>query len=306
MRDFANMHLSYLSTKIIMNNRVLLIIGNGFDLDLGWKTSYKDFYLAKQHIYDWYNRNKFIENMVKKDAWYDLEGYLRTCALSLHSKVDVENFMAFYQICVNLIKDYLYDKTSAVYRNTRKDSCAYQLLSGISNETDVITFNYSDPFLQESLNAPKNLIHLHGSLMSGDAMANPILGFDEKTVEINRLIENSDAKDLIKSRKHNYRETFINLIKQADVIVIYGHSLSITDSDYFAPFLQNLSKGKLGNKKLYIVTYDNNAVINIRKNMEVYDVNYDDILYNSDTTTIFTSLGSNNDEFREMLKVCHF
>lgn len=204
------------------------------------------------------------------------------------------------------MKDYLYDKTSAVYRNTRKDSCAYQLLSGISNETDVITFNYSDPFLQESLNAPKNLIHLHGSLMSGDAMANPILGFDEKTVEINRLIENSDAKDLIKSRKHNYRETFINLIKQADVIVIYGHSLSITDSDYFAPFLQNLSKGKLGNKKLYIVTYDNNAVINIRKNMEVYDVNYDDILYNSDTTTIFTSLGSNNDEFREMLKVCHF
>ena len=29
-----------------------LKLGNGFDLDLGWKTSYSDFYKAKQKYFD--------------------------------------------------------------------------------------------------------------------------------------------------------------------------------------------------------------------------------------------------------------
>lgn len=28
--------------------KTLVILGNGFDLDLGWKTSFKDFYGAKR------------------------------------------------------------------------------------------------------------------------------------------------------------------------------------------------------------------------------------------------------------------
>lgn len=27
--------------------KTLLVLGNGFDLDLGWKTSFNDFYVAK-------------------------------------------------------------------------------------------------------------------------------------------------------------------------------------------------------------------------------------------------------------------
>lgn len=287
-----------------MEKNILVILGNGFDLDLGWKTSYKDFYLAKRHRFAEWSKNKFVENMVKEDAWYDLEGYLRTSALSL-SKEEVEDYLYFYKMCESLIKEYLDNRSSGVYSNTKKDSCAYQLLSRMKKDTNVITFNYTDPFSQESMKiTPDNVIHIHGNLMGGHATEAPILGFDEKAAEINSLIADSAVRDLIKSHKHNYIETFIKLVKEADVILIYGHSLSITDADYFALFLRNFAEGNLSKKKLYIVTYDTNARISIKKNMKEYNVNYDDILCNSDATTIFTSEGPKSPDFMEMLKTC--
>lgn len=142
-----------------MEKNILLILGNGFDLDLGWKTSYKDFYLAKRHRFAEWPKNKFVENMVKEDAWYDLEGYLRASALSL-SNEDMEAYMDFYSMCTNLIKEYLDNRSPEVYSNTKKDSCAYQLLSRMKKDTNVITFNYTDPFSQESLKiTPDTVIH---------------------------------------------------------------------------------------------------------------------------------------------------
>lgn len=38
--------------------------------------------------------------------------------------------------------------------------------------------------------------------------------------------------------------------------------------------------------------------------MKEYNVNYDDILCNSDATTIFTSEGPKSPDFMEMLKTC--
>jgi hypothetical protein len=52
-----------------MNNRVVLIIGNGFDLELGFKTRYSDF--AKSE--EW---NRMYEENVKKSNCYSLVKYL--------------------------------------------------------------------------------------------------------------------------------------------------------------------------------------------------------------------------------------
>lgn len=41
--------------------KTLIILGNGFDLDLGWNTSYSDFYKAYQHKFISLNRMSFIE-----------------------------------------------------------------------------------------------------------------------------------------------------------------------------------------------------------------------------------------------------
>lgn len=44
--------------------KVLVIFGNGFDLDLGWKTSFKDFYEAMRKNFEFYNGNPYIKNMI--------------------------------------------------------------------------------------------------------------------------------------------------------------------------------------------------------------------------------------------------
>ncbi len=33
--------------ELMDKNRTIIILGNGFDLDIGWKSSYNDFYRAK-------------------------------------------------------------------------------------------------------------------------------------------------------------------------------------------------------------------------------------------------------------------
>lgn len=59
--------------------QTLIILGNGFDLDLGWKTSYKDFFQAKQDSFYLYNNLSYIKQMIEGECWYNLEGYLRQC-----------------------------------------------------------------------------------------------------------------------------------------------------------------------------------------------------------------------------------
>ena len=46
--------------------QTLIILGNGFDLDLGWKTSYKDFFRAKQDSFYRYNN---LSSLVSRKNW---------------------------------------------------------------------------------------------------------------------------------------------------------------------------------------------------------------------------------------------
>ena len=54
----------------------LIILGNGFDLDLGWKTSYAEFYQAKKARFAEFNGMRYIQDMVQGEHWHDLEGYI--------------------------------------------------------------------------------------------------------------------------------------------------------------------------------------------------------------------------------------
>ncbi len=44
--------------------KTLIILGNGFDLDLGWKTSYNDFFQAKQNSFFQFNNPLYIKQMI--------------------------------------------------------------------------------------------------------------------------------------------------------------------------------------------------------------------------------------------------
>lgn len=64
-----------------------IVIGNGFDLNLGLNTSYKAFFLflESQSFFQEHKENKlisFIYDKGKKDNWYDFEGILQEYALT--------------------------------------------------------------------------------------------------------------------------------------------------------------------------------------------------------------------------------
>ena len=66
--------------------KVTLIIGNGFDLSLQLKTSYKNFheYLEAKGFYEKHNSNELISRIKTNihDYWYDFEKVIKDYALS--------------------------------------------------------------------------------------------------------------------------------------------------------------------------------------------------------------------------------
>ena len=72
----------------------VLIIGNGFDLNLGRKTSYKDFYESKFCPKDYpapliYHLNTKWDDNLDEVKWYDLENELERYCLNIHNNGDI-------------------------------------------------------------------------------------------------------------------------------------------------------------------------------------------------------------------------
>ena len=62
------------------HRKVILVIGNGFDMDLGWKTSYKSFAISDFWPFkdDKKDLGGYLETHSKSDKWFDLEALLRS------------------------------------------------------------------------------------------------------------------------------------------------------------------------------------------------------------------------------------
>ena len=111
--------------------KTLIILGNGFDLDLGWKTSYSDFYEAKQTLFQTINRLSYVQKMIIEGHWYNLEGYLRDCMREI-TKEKVEDLNIFWYLCKEHISDYLSKNENMDIYTTNTESCAYRLLGKVA------------------------------------------------------------------------------------------------------------------------------------------------------------------------------
>lgn len=63
---------------LCIDNNVF-IIGNGFDLDLGWRTSYKDFAYSKYWNFIKYNTSNlfhYLNDRKNTNSWFDIEHHL--------------------------------------------------------------------------------------------------------------------------------------------------------------------------------------------------------------------------------------
>lgn len=278
--------------------KTLVILGNGFDLDLGWKTSFNDFYVAKRQTFDLYNGLSYIADMAQGQYWYNLEGYLRKCLLEVKEE-NIEALNIFWQICSDFFLDYLVKHISCF--KTDKNSCAFSFLKSVSNSV-IFTFNYTNPFEREGFDEPE--IHfVHGTLKGAYHGSQLQLGVDKRVMDENNLTKDGKLEVMVKSRNSSETDNLLQELKEAETIVFYGHSLSITDSDYFGLFFKSLIEDKYAPKKIFIVIYDRKGLQQLKDNMKVYGIDFDELLFSKNTiSVVYTCEGNNSDNFQALLK----
>lgn len=273
--------------------KTVVILGNGFDLDLGLKTSYRDFVTShecgklRQGSYN--NLLSIILNKFYLQNWIDLEEELRQTAVTYSSVPLTRNrcFKSEFNDISKGLHDYLVNVQNTVgEKKLRNTSCAALLLEIMCqypSEFEIYSFNYTDlNKLARSLgyDGHLNLINVHGSLNS-----DIVLGFEDDVPGLN------DFHYMIKSFNPNYSTSHVrDSLSTAKEVIIFGHSLGSTDYPYFAEFFSSKSSEKLSQghpTRISIVTYNEEAKLSILRQLKVMNNNRTDILMDRNDVTFF-------------------
>ena len=225
----------------------IIIIGNGFDLNLGLKTRYSDF-INSDHFQQKKEDNMLFQYLdtqnVEKKGWIDAEIELKN-----YTKLKPENYYDEFIELKNTLTQYLKDATdpaSDSYREIyKKDSEAKKFLNRVAGLNFLIfNFNYTrtvedllfhfyhgdDTLYQDAI---KRIIHVHGSIENNDI----IFGIEDKS--------NIDEEYIFlkKSVNTNFCNLDIEQILQKSTknVIFFGYSLGITDYTYFRDFFRSLS-----------------------------------------------------------------
>ena len=287
------------SVVLPSNSNRVLILGNGFDLDLGWNTKFSDYVKSK-----YWPKNappgsilSYLESCRNIADWFDLEleigKFFSGSATRGDSKYVQEFNQKYFLKLVDGFKQYLIEATK---EPVRQDSIAAIVLSAImdnSNFSSIYSFNYTslnDIANRLSLYASFNYEHVHGSIQNDDI----IIGAPED-VDLNPGYE-----FLYKTFNEHYTSnSLIHDLRDAREVVFFGHSLGPTDYHYFREFFREQCREGLSRqetKKITIFTYDNASRLAILSQLRKMNEKRTNLLYNqNDFKIIITSNGMNTD-----------
>lgn len=258
----------------------LLIIGNGFDLDLGLKTSYSQ-YIENAKKCSVMQRNGLFNAICErydKCNWIDIEMFIKEYVIDL-SNGKIEN--------INIAKE---------FKELREDLCAYmrseiwkdadtmkrltpynrysnaaKIFKSASKaeEFEVLSFNYTDMGdLADRLEIEKRpkCSYVHGEAKQN----NIVFGTDD----IRKI--KSEYSFVLKSVQKKKTNSVGEKLNNANNIIIFGHSLGETDYHYFSDFFKRQSNMDIGNfkkKTIYIFTKNEQDAYNQLSEMSA-EVNY--------------------------------
>lgn len=250
-------------------DKTLLVIGNGFDLSLGFKTSYKDFLKSDQFL-KIINSNEFCKHLQVQlglQNWIDIENELKIYSLKVINNDETNNkFEKEFVEVSNALMEYL---ATIDLKKYDVNSYAFKLIDEIKNKNvEVIDFNYTDSILSIfediSLENPvffksENQQKIHGTLYE----KNIIFGVEDKA-QIN-----SEHIFLKKS----YNKTFGKynpsvILNSATEIIFFGLSIGETDHMYFNNFFNTIAINQC-NKKIRFYHYGNQDYKSLHKNLDI-------------------------------------
>lgn len=249
----------------------VFIIGNGFDLDLGWKTRYSDF--ASSDCWKWgyglFGLKEHLRHQKETDKWFDLEkslleyarksddyGYRNASLPSLRPQEDRQTFDELTMF----LSEYLNKEQT---RPVNRDSVAARVFKAIvaNGKFDIIySFNYTDlHHIANEIGITEKFSyeHVHGCLKDNSI----ILGVEDES----DLIDGYSY--LYKTFSPHYESHHIQYdLVEADEVVFFGHSLGQNDYHYFRQFFRNQCDENMPRekgKRITIFTYDDCSRISI-------------------------------------------
>lgn len=288
----------------------MLIIGNGFDLNLGLPTTYRNFvesftfkrmYVKRQHekickknfqpsLLNFLYGKKFTEK------WYDIESALLEYVSKRPDGSFVNNIQEDkedYDALCNCLITYLLglfskDAIGTKQANLMSESAAGKILQILkSNRNIVYSFNYTPiqiitriaTFI-EKVNTKAEIVRQHDaikeeSFIKGKAKSeNIILGIE--TNDIGRIAPGYSF--LMKSNNPKYKSTTIayDLLNTKNVI-FFGHSLNQMDFGYFKEYFKFLASNTDQGRILTLITKDKNSRIELLDNLRKAGISVRDI-----------------------------
>ena len=209
---------------------ICIVIGNGFDINLGLPTSYTDF-VKSAHFDDMVKRGnelaKHLKNTFELQNWIDIENELK-----IYSKEKGDASFKFnYELLTFALINYLEELDYSLMKRT---SAAYRLIESISESCDsfnILDYNYTksieiilrNKFIGEDT-IKSSLIKVHG-----EAAKNDIIFGVEDRAPIKR-----EHVFLRKAYPRYFKAlNFHSIFTNAKRIIFFGHSLGETDHTYF-------------------------------------------------------------------------
>ena len=294
----------------------MLVIGNGFDINLGLRTTYKDFVNSRifkrmyvkriqekskgdnpqPSLIDFLYGKKFLEK------WYDIESALLEY---VSRKLDgsfvnnVEEDKKDYELVCNSLVEYLAGlfkvKDQLGLAQKMGESAAGQLLKKMSSYKSIVySFNYTPiDLIVGAIYAPGdiNSYRVHGkiekeTIFEGNLKDNSIiLGIE--TNDINSIAPGYSF--LLKSNNPSYKSTNLasDLLDSKNVI-FFGHSLNQMDFGYFEGYFRKLASNTDNNRMLTIITKDETSRITILDNIRKMGFPARDIFAHTNVQFILT------------------
>lgn len=285
----------------------VFIIGNGFDLDLGWKTRYSDFARSNywKRDYTFSGLKGHLEHQKETDKWFDLEKSL----LEYARKDSDRNYLPpsltpddDKQAFDELTRSLSYYLNEEQQRPINRDSVASQVLKAVisNGKFDVIySFNYTDLHhiaKEIGITEKFNYEHVHGCLKDNSI----ILGVEDE----------SDLMDgysfLYKTFSPHYESHHIQYdLLDADEVVFFGHSLGQNDYHYFRQFFRNQCDENMPRekgKKITIFTYDDSSRISILEQLRDMNDRKTSLLFSLNDFQVICTKDGKNERLLHFLK----
>lgn len=296
-----------------MKKETVIVLGNGFDLALGLKTSYSDFYESK-----FWERDSNIQNNLKdtghiflrfitkeynnNENWFDLENVIKRFAFGTRTGLKPDTVRWKFELLKNKLTAYLSNEVVNLQKDIQilsPDSLVYEFLGLISKaavleNTIIYTFNYTNLAELESYKEVANkMYHVHGSLVNKDIK----IGFSSRRNEK----VNSAVNFLNKFIQPNSPGDICSDLESAQDVIIFGHSLNEIDLPYF----ERMFKKHINNttaQRVIIITYDNDSEMAIKSNLDNYELRAEDLFSSSTIQFLHTKDYEQKDNEKRMFE----